>query len=129
MLMTATLQPIVLSDPKLGLEVGEVGDKFIRSTEKIKPSLASYIPYKPFGTTVVVPTSGVISGISPDVGEHSVLPQMENQVAAGILVAMQPGSKSMKGTSFYLHSVGASFHQRKKPRTNEKSECLIQECS
>lgn len=74
--MMAANQPIVLSAPGPGLGGRAVGVTFIRSTEQIKPSLASSILHKPFGTTAVVPTSGVISGISPDVGEYSVLPKI-----------------------------------------------------
>jgi hypothetical protein len=48
-------------------------------------------PKKISGTTVVVPTPGVLSGISPEEGEHSVLPQTDNQVAADILVTIQQG--------------------------------------
>ncbi len=44
------------------------------------------------GTTVGVPTSGVLSGISSEKEELSVLPQLDTQVAADI-PALQQGQR------------------------------------
>jgi hypothetical protein len=55
------------------------------------------------GTTVVVPTPGVLSGISSEEGEHSVLPQTDNQVAADILVVIQQGQAGNRICKRYVH--------------------------
>ena len=49
------------------------------------------------GTTVGVPTSGVLSGIASPGEAHSVLPQMDIQEAADIPVVLQQGTKKYGG--------------------------------
>ena len=73
-----------IPNPALSAWVSNLG---VRASDRVTANPLQKLS----GTTVVVPTPGVQSGISPDEGEHSVLPQTDNQVAADILVAMQQG--------------------------------------
>ena len=73
---------------------------------------------KTSGTTVGVPTSGVLSGISFGEEEHSVLPQTDNQEAADIPVVLQQESKVMGGRpQCVFDPIPSSSIQPSKPPT------------
>lgn len=68
---------------------------FIAQQERTIPSRARTIArlLTVSGTTVDVPTSGVLSSISSFMEEPSVLPQTDKSVAADIPVALQQGQQ------------------------------------
>jgi hypothetical protein len=57
-----------------------------RNTEKTNTLLTSFIPHKPFETTVVISRYDRISGLASQVEAHLVKPQTYIQKAANILV-------------------------------------------
>ena len=106
----------------LGQWGGEVESTFIKSTENIKTLLASTTPYSPSGFIFVVPTSRVISGISPGEGEHSVFPPTGNQVAADILVVKPQGNKGIVWSTLYIHEPRVHFFSRRRVDPREKAK-------
>lgn len=91
-----TIHLTYLANSALGAWVSNLG---VRASDRVTANPLQKLS----GTTVVVPTPGVLSGISPDEGEHSVLPQTDNQLAADILVARQQGQAGNRVCKRYVH--------------------------
>jgi hypothetical protein len=84
MSIPGTNHPMCFPNPALGAWGSNVG---VWASDRVTANSLQNLSR----TTIVVPTPGVLSGISPDEGEQLALPQTDNQVAADILVALQQG--------------------------------------
>lgn len=99
--MMATLQSVLRTLLGLCLGGGEMGVTFNRSSVKIMPLLASSsLPSIPTGTSVVIPASRLLSGVSTDKEDHSLLSQADKQVAAVSFVSWHQRNEVLLGQHF-----------------------------